>query len=427
MEITDLFWTIIYATLDFFTYFYCFKNVLHIPTTSSHMRWFVGLFLIPLWFILYYYTALPYVFLDMTILFLLFKEKWHFKLCCIFAHTLLLNIVSISIFYLLRIITGTVRESLYFHIASIITLLIFYTVIFLFSKKIPADKKPLRDLGWREYCLIAFVAMVDFFLSSVSSLLLVTNINLQGRYSLIFAVYIMVCMSMILLVLYFRLRYYHSALQMKETINQNLLQLEVGHYHDLLQKNRDLRAFRHDYNAHLIAMKGLASTGNLDKLKDYVEQLSELGEKINYIMTNQPVADAVISHFYENLPDDTLFEVNGRFPDRIFLNDTELCIILSNLLRNAVEAVKRQKSTEERRITVSLYADGSYITITVKNTSVPYPEGELSHLPTSKENKTSHGFGLQNVRQVADQYNGRLDLKYRDGIFTASAYLRSPD
>lgn len=427
MEINDLFWTIIYTILEFFTYFYCFKKILHIPTTHSHLHWFIGLFLIPPWLILHYYTDFPGAFLNMAILFLIFKEKWYLKLCCIFVHTLLLNIFSVTILYLLRIITGTVRESLYSNISTIITLLISYTAIFLLAKKIPADKKPLRDLGWREYCLIAFVAMVDFFLSSVSSLLLVTNINLQGRYSLILAIYIMICMSMILLVLYFRLRYYHSALQMKETINQNLLQLEVNHYHDLLQKNRDLRAFRHDYNAHLIAMKGLASTGNLDKLKNYVEQLSELGEKINYIMTNQPVVDAVISYFYENLPDNTRFEVNGRFPDRIFLNDTELCIILSNLLRNAVDAVKRTKDTEERRITVSLYADGSYITITVENTSVPYPEGELSHLPTSKEDKTSHGFGLKNVRQVADQYNGRLDLKYQDGIFTASAYLRSPD
>lgn len=426
MEITHFLWTILYTILEFITYFLLLYKILHLSITRSRLRRLVSLLLVFSWFILHYYINLPGTFLNIIILFLIFAEKWYFKLCWIFIHTLLLNIVSGSILYILCILFGTGREYLYAHISSIITLNLFYAAIFFLSKKIPADKKLLRDLGWQSYCLIAFVVIVDFLLSSVSSALLVMDINRWGRYFLIIAILIMVCMSIILLITYFRLRYYHAALQQRDEINQDLLQLEVEHYHELQRKTLDLRAFRHDYNAHLIAMKGLASAEKTDKLKAYVKELSEFSEKINYIMTNHPVADAIISYYYEPLINDIQFHINGKFPDRIFLNDTDLCIILSNLSRNAVEAVSRQKQTENPRINMSIYADDSYATIVIENTSEPYPEGKLSHLPTSKQDKTSHGFGLQNVREVTEKYNGRLELKYEDGIFMTSVYLRNP-
>lgn len=118
-----------------------------------------------------------------------------------------------------------------------------------------------------------------------------------------------------------------------------MLDLEIRHYEDICKKNNDLRAFRHDYNFHITAMQALAADSDLDGLKKYVGTLSNIKEQNQYIITNHPISDAIINYFYETLPVNTTFEVEGNFSADVFVDDSDLCIILSNLLKNAVEAV----------------------------------------------------------------------------------------
>ena len=70
---------------------------------------------------------------------------------------------------------------------------------------------------------------------------------------------ITILVSILLLILYFRLKHYHSLLKERETINQKMLLLEEKHYKEMLKKNEDLRAFRHDYNFHITAMQGFVA------------------------------------------------------------------------------------------------------------------------------------------------------------------------
>lgn len=423
MDLSRMIIIIIKAVIEFFTYFFLFKQVLHSSITSSRLRQIISLLLIPTWFFLYYTTLLPPAFASILIIFLLFTEKWYFTLCWAFVHTLLLNIVSNGIFYLLCIATGKIREDSYALPSAFITFILIYAAIFLLAKKIPENTKLFRSLSWQGYCLISFVVIIDFFLSSVSGLLLVININQRGRHLMILAILVLILMSILLLVLYFRLRHYHAVLQERDAVNLELLQLEAEHYKELQKKNEDLRAFRHDYNSHITALQGLSNAQDQTGLKAYIDTLTDIKEQVYYVVTNQPVADAIISHFYEKAPADTLFEADGKFPEDFFLADTDLCIILSNLLKNAVEALWRLPEETEKRLSLSLHAHAEYVTILIENTSGPYPEGTLSQLPTTKTDAAHHGFGLKNVQSVVDRYDGKLDLQYQSGIFTACVYL----
>lgn len=349
MQTSKLLITFIEAVFEFFTYFYFFNKILQVSVTPSRIRRIISLLLIPLWLIFYNYTLLPPAFVSILIIFLLFTEKWYFTLCWTFVHTLFLNIVSNGIFYLFCIITGKIRENYYALPANFITFAFIFSAFFLLSKKIPENARPFRDLGWQGYCLISFVVLIDFFLSSVSGLLLVININQRGRYLMILAILVLILMSLLLLVIYFRLRHYHAVLKEKDAINQNLLQLEAEHYRDLQKKNEDLRAFRHDYNSHITALQGLSDAQDKKRLQEYIDTLTGIKEQVYYVMTNQPVADAIISHFYEKAPADTHFEIDGKFPEGFFLNDSDLCVILSNLLNNAVEALWRLPDETEKR------------------------------------------------------------------------------
>ena len=99
------------------------------------------------------------------------------------------------------------------------------------------------------------------------------------------AIYTMIVLSIVILILYFRIVHIHSELEQLSNVKSKMLSLEEKHYKDMLQKNTDLRAFRHDYNYHITAMQALAQNDDFDALKAYVNQLTTIKQK--YILYQQ--------------------------------------------------------------------------------------------------------------------------------------------
>ncbi len=61
-----------------------------------------------------------------------------------------------------------------------------------------------------------------------------------------------------------------------------------------------------------------------------------------YILsTNNVIADAIINYFYENLPKNTEFKIDGKFLENTFVSNDDLCVRISNLLKNAYESICR--------------------------------------------------------------------------------------
>lgn len=316
-------------------------------------------------------------------------------------------------------------ENIQYYIYSDFFVFFNITVISIIAKRyIPPNTKPFQNIKLKGYLLIIFVSIIDFFLSSISSLLFYDSLNLMGKYLLIIAIIITIFISILLLILYFRLQHYHIILKERNIINQKMLALEERHYNEFRKKNEDLRAFRHDYNFHITVMQGLASQSNPEKLKNYVNDLSNIKEQVYYLSTNHPVSDAIVNYFYENSSENIHFELEGKFPENIFVNDSDLCVILSNLLKNATEAVEKESSILSPQIYILLYADTDHLSILVENTSTHF-DSQSQNLATTKTDSLNHGFGLRNIRNIVNKYHGYLDLKHENNTFKATCYLRN--
>lgn len=411
-----------------------FINVLHSEIIHSHIKIFFSVFLSLIYalYLFFPYTfpiIIPESFILFGIIFLLFADKWYFKLCWCFIFSLTLNIVTTMINYFYQMITNISAQQIrtyhiYFDFISILLLII---GSFYLKHKLPAHTKPFRNIHIKGYIVIIMVSIIDFFLASFSALLAHDTLTKSGRYVLLLAIFITIFMSIILLIMYFRLEHYHSILQQNNNINQKMLHMEEQHYQDLQKKNNDLRAFRHDYNYHITSMQALARHDELDKLKRYVENLSDIQEQTSYLSTNHPVADAILNYFHEKCPETVEFQIEGKLPEQLFVSDSDLCIILSNLLRNAVEAVEKLSADRQPIIRLSVSANTEYMSILIENSSEYYPEHPIEELQTSKNDSLNHGFGIKNIQECIRKYHGTLDLHYKAGIFYAGAYLRNID
>lgn len=108
-------------------------------------------------------------------------------------------------------------------------------------------------------------------------------------------------------------------------------------------------------------------------------------------------------------------------PAELFVEGTDLCVILENLLDNALEAV-RKLPKEKRQIGLVVQFIKGALFITVEN---PY-EGDIL-LDTQGKILSSkpgdHGIGLLSVAQTAEKYSGEAFISCEDGIFRASVML----
>ena len=201
---------------------------------------------------------------------------------------------------------------------------------------------------------------------------------------------------------------------------------QTEHYKMAMNKERELRRFRHDYNAHMTAISGLLANGEYDKLQEYIKSMGYFKEKFNLVNSGNIITDAVFNQYKELCDKDNIgFEISGKLPENFNMAETDLCVLLSNLISNAYEAAL--KSEKERRIvSVEIRNSAEDIFIDVSNSvngEVMFKNG----LPvTDKPDRKNHGFGVENILEVVERNGGHVEWKQSDkGRFTADIMLNA--
>lgn len=109
-----------------------------------------------------------------------------------------------------------------------------------------------------------------------------------------------------------------------------------------------------------------------------------------------------------------------------FISAPDLCVLLGNVIDNAVEASLRIADAQSRAVSLAIKQQAGMLLITCDN---PY-EGELKmagSLPmTSKADALRHGYGLKSVRAIAQKYDGTLFVGGENGVFTVQIVLPVP-
>lgn len=250
------------------------------------------------------------------------------------------------------------------------------------------------------------------------------DLNRPDRYLIITTIYLTIITSLVILALYLRLHRLNKLLNEANNTNMKLLKLEENHYMTLQNKNMDLRAFRHDYNHHIRALQKLVSDSP-DKLVHYIENMAEIKEYTHYISCNSLVADSIVNYYYEKFRNiKAAFQVTGMLPEHIAIEDSDLCVILSNMLSNAYDEMIRiaYDKTNTPVVYCSIFILNNYIEICVENTSHEYTGTSITG--TSKADTINHGFGLRNIEKAAKKYNGSLHVDYSDNRFRTSVRLQ---
>lgn len=303
-------------------------------------------------------------------------------------------------------------------------LLFFYVIRNTKRKRMEA----IKYLKKKEYALLLCTSLLDFIILVMASAFIASShlsysLNEKGKFIFCFSLIALVLLSIVIFYLFCSTLRKNITLQEINKLNAENLALEEKYYETLYQKNQDLRAFRHDFQNHVLALNTLVEENNWEGIQQYLSDFTATKEQTAFFSTNSAIADAIINEFYDTLPGDITFHVEGQFPYHLPVANMDISIILSNLLKNAREACEHLTGDTEKEISLEIQNNNRQLLIRTENSSRKYSPDEILYLETSKKDAINHGFGLKNIYSSVKKYHGTMDMQYQNGYFMVMLIL----
>ena len=239
-------------------------------------------------------------------------------------------------------------------------------------------------------------------------------------------VYIGMSIALLLLMLFFNAIFLLMAISINRNVRlqqeNQLLSMQQQRYESLKAAIEEARQARHDLRHQLCQLAALAEEGNLEKIKAYLSGAVSRIPSLEMHFCENRAADGVVGYYCalakrEQIP----FSVQLDLPECLPVDEINLCLVLSNLLENALEASLRT-APARRRIKLTAYLHGNSLAlIQVENTYDGVIREKDGVFLSSK--RKGDGVGLQSVRHIAEKSGGVSTVTYQDGLFCAKVML----
>lgn len=209
---------------------------------------------------------------------------------------------------------------------------------------------------------------------------------------------------------------------------EQLLEMQRVYHEELARHAEETRLIRHDLRHHVAAMDGMLRDGQYAGLRAY---LAEFGGSIPTDGPGQycehPVAN-IIADYYHRLAKNRgiALVLQLGIGAELFLADTELGCILSNLLENAMEACMRLPENGKPRIALRAKSDNAQFALHMENSAAGERRSGGSLL--SAKGNDRMGYGLRSVQAVVERYQGEAEFRFvqEQGLFVSTVLLQSP-
>lgn len=198
---------------------------------------------------------------------------------------------------------------------------------------------------------------------------------------------------------------YMSRMHASELEKQLMYQKEK--YLQLGESYKKGRKIVHDIKHHNEVLKRYISEKRYNELHGYLSSYTQdLEDSYVKINTGNLVIDALVTN-YSDLASSSNIKFTSRLKvenSKIPVSDYDLCIILGNLFDNSFHACEvLPEGTAE--ISVSLISDMTDQFIIVVENSY------IASTHSSSESSMYHGYGLDNIRNAVESYNGIIKIE----------------
>ena len=206
----------------------------------------------------------------------------------------------------------------------------------------------------------------------------------------------------------------------KETEEKFLLKMELDrkmHDEEIINMYTRMIRWKHDVRNHISMILGLLEAGTKEEVISYINEITSNIIKLDKNMYSNNIAINSILMSKMKMAEEKNIKVNLnlKIDSEIKISNVDICIIIGNLLDNSIEAC--DVIEEDKFIDLKIASEMNRLVVKISNNTNGYVNEVNGKFLTTKHSNM-HGIGLIQVDKVVKKYNGYINRKHENNIFT---------
>lgn len=340
-----------------------------------------------------------------------------------------MHLLTIIVYYFF---TGKGAKHLnltYIIIGCILNILVFPLALLFFRRLVKSAIIATKELTfWKLFCWIPICSSLIYCLMIFPAFQDVLSENPVSKYTIAIAWIALTTLIYAILLQTILEMTKNMKLSEELHLSEELLAIQEKQISMLQEKIEESRRLKHDVRHTLVALQSYLDNKNYIQLEEYINQyISRLDNTTPVIYCNNTIVNSIVSYYVQQSRENDIdISVQIQIEDSFPLPDIDLCVVLGNLLENALEACLRQK-VKKRFIKLNILSKhGSVLILVIENSY----EGAIAQkdsvfFSSKKENRV--GIGISSVRRIASKYHGLVNFDYTSDIFKVSLLLNAEE
>lgn len=200
------------------------------------------------------------------------------------------------------------------------------------------------------------------------------------------------------------------------TFARQMISKQREHYNQTLDYIEQVRIIRHDFRHHIHALLYMDKEQQVKYLKNLQKELETSEQKI--FCENQAVNGLIQEYAVRAEKAGISFTARLDLSAHIPIDDLTLCIVIGNLLENAMEASKKMEKDSFIRIQARM--DGDHLLMLVENAYNGSIQEKNGNILSSKKDG---GLGMLSIQRILNRPGDEFDVYFNDDTFTAMVQI----
>lgn len=272
---------------------------------------------------------------------------------------------------------------------------------------------------------VSLIALIVFFIMVITEfivieLLYVIRFHVRTDDLLFTAASICMLICATLSLLLFEIMSANTKKQQLYETELKTVKMTQQHYEEMKDMYSYLVSYQHDAKHQFDLVKRMVGGGHANAGKSFFQELSEPPMISCEFITGCIAVDALLTIKKLTMDKNHIDFIFQPYPlQDLPLCESVFCVLLANLIDNAIEANLRLNSeNNERRISLKLARSWDMFFITCENTMLPSSiHRDGVRFISSKIDKTLHGFGTAHIKSIVNEASGQCNFIIKESVF----------
>lgn len=219
-----------------------------------------------------------------------------------------------------------------------------------------------------------------------------------------------------------------KSLKEKNEYQESYLAAELEYIEQYKRTQTETRAFRHDIINNLSLTNMMLEEGNVDGASEHLKSLLGNVKALSpAIITGDEMLDCIVAMKADKMKEMHIeFSTDGVIDGGLNMKPMDVCSIFANALDNAIEAASKISLENNPWVSMRIKRTEKFFIIRIANASSVKVDVEklfMSSGYTSKKDTEHHGFGLRNIQNAAEKYDGIIKAESDENEFALSIMI----